>query len=77
MSVASHVELDSAIVSKVGKLYVNGESCFRGYYGSSVSDTSLVPPGTQVFIDDNHFSGPGWLKVLKDDKIVPLVIRLK
>ena len=77
LSVASHVELDSAIVSKVGKLYVNGESCFRGYYGSSVSDTSLVPPGTQVFIDDNHFSGPGWLKVLKDDKIVPLVISLK
>lgn len=77
LSVVSLVELDSAIVSKVGKLYVNGESRARGYYGSSVSDTSLVPPGTQVFIDDNHFSGPGWLKVLKDDKIVPLVIRLK
>ena len=77
LSVASHVELDSEIVSKVGKLYVNGESRARGYYGSSASDTSLLLPGAQVFIDDNHFSGPGWLKVLKDDKIVPLVIRLK
>ena len=77
LSVASHVELDSAIVSKVGKLYVNGESRARGYYGSSASDTSLLLPGAQVFIDDAHFSGAGWIRVLKDDMIVPLVIRMR
>ena len=73
----SHVELDSAIVSKVGKLFVNGESRMRGYYGSSASDASLVPSGVQVFIDDEHFSGAGWIKVLKDDLIAPLRIRLR
>ena len=77
LSVASHVELDAAIVSKVGRLYVNGESRLRGYYGSSASDTSLLLPGAQVFIDDAHFSGAGWIRVLKDDSAVPLVIRLK
>lgn len=77
LSVASHVELDSAIVSKVGKLYVNGESRARGYYGSSASDTSLLLPGAQVFIEDEHFSGAGWIRVLKDDMIVPLVIRMR
>ena len=77
LSVVSHVELDSAIVSKVGKLFVNGESRMRGYYGSSASDASLVPSGVQVFIDDEHFSGAGWIKVLKDDLIAPLRIRLR
>jgi len=77
LSVASHIELDTAIVSKVGKLYVNGENWWRGYYGSSDSDASLVPAGAQVFINDEHFSGTGWIRVLKDDLTVPIVIRLK
>ena len=77
LSVVARVELDSAIVSKVGKLYVNGENWRRGYYGSSASDASLVPAGEQVFINDEHFSGSGWIRVLKDDLTVPLVIRLK
>ena len=53
----------------VHKLYVNGANMPRGTYGATGS-------GAQ-FIDDNHFSGTGWVRVLKDDLTVPLVIRLK
>ena len=54
---------------RIRKLYVNGVNMPRGTYGATGS-------GAQ-FIDDNHFSGTGWIKVLKDDLAVPLVIRLK
>ena len=53
----------------VNKLYVNGVNIPRGTYGATGSGAE--------FIDDNHFSGTGWVRVLKDDLAMPLIIRMK
>ena len=53
----------------VNKLYVNGVNMPRGTYGATGSGAE--------FIDDNHFSGTGWVRVLKDDLAMPLIIRMK
>ena len=54
---------------RVYKLYIDGKSVLRGTWGSSESGAENV--------DDNHFSGTGLVRVLKDDLADPLVIRLK
>lgn len=53
----------------VYKLYIDGKALLRGTWGSSESGADNV--------DDNHFSGTGIVRVVKDDSAVPLVIRLK
>lgn len=63
---------------RVCRLYINGTSMHRGYYGSSESGVeALGGSAYPAFVDDEHFSGSGWIRVLKDDLTVPLVIRLK
>ena len=57
------------LVPLVNKLYVNGVNIPRGTYGATGSGAE--------FIDDNHFSGTGWVRVLKDDLAMPLIIRMK
>ena len=64
----------------VYKLYVDGVSMPRGYYGSSEAEAAFLPLSNRAypaFVDDNHFSGSGWIKVLRDDMRAPLAIRLK
>ena len=62
------VPLDGS-AERVQKLYIDGVSMPRGTYGATGS-------GAQ-FIDDNHFSGTGVARVLRDDLDNPIVIRLK
>jgi len=63
---------------RVCRLYINGTSMHRGYYGSSESGVeALGGSAYPAFVDDEHFSGTGWIRVLKDDLTVPLVIRLR
>ena len=69
ISTNSRVELDNGAENRVRRLYVNGVSQKRGTYGATGSGAE--------FIDDNHFSGTGWVRVLKDDLAMPLVIRMK
>ena len=53
----------------VYKLYIDGKALLRGTWGSSESGADNV--------DDNHFSGTGIVRVVKDDSVVPLVIRMR
>ena len=53
----------------VNKLYVNGMNMPRGTYGATGS-------GAQ-FIDDDHFSGTGVARVLRDDLANPLILRVR
>lgn len=56
-------------VEKVGRLFIDDVNMPRGTYGSSQSDAE--------FIDDNHFSGTGVVKVMFDDVRAPTIIFLK
>lgn len=69
LTTGSKFEAAAGTEEVVHKLYVNGMNMPRGTYGATGSGAK--------FIDDNHFSGSGWIRVLKDDLAVPLVIRLK
>ncbi len=53
----------------VNKLYVNGVNMPRGTYGATGS-------GAQ-FIDDDHFSGTGVARVIRDDLANPLILRVR
>lgn len=54
---------------RVLKLYIDGKTLPRGTWGSSESGADNV--------DDDHFSGTGLVRVLRDDCADPLIIRLK
>ena len=64
----------------VEKFYVDGVSMPRGYYGSSEAEASISALATSshpAFVDDRHFSGTGWVKVLKDDVVKPTMLLIK
>ena len=63
---------------RVHKLYVNGALMRRGYYGSSESGVAALGESAYpAFVDDEHFSGTGWIKVLKDDSAMPFFIMVR
>ena len=52
----------------------------RGYYGSSDAADSietLATPLHPAFVDDDHFAGTGWIKVLTDEVVQPTLMILK
>ena len=64
----------------VHKLFVNGVSVRRGYYGSSEAAESMAAVASTIhpaFVDDNHFVGTGWIKVLTDEVIQPTLMILR
>ena len=64
----------------VHKLWIDGVSMPRGYYGSSEAEASISALATSshpAFVDDRHFSGTGWVKVLKDDVVKPTMLLIK
>ena len=64
----------------VHKLFVDGASMPRGYYGSSDAADSieaLATPLRPAFVDDDHFAGTGWIKVLTDEVVQPTLMILK
>ena len=64
----------------VEKLWIDGVSMPRGYYGSSEAEASISALATgshPAFVDDRHFSGTGWVKVLKDDVVKPTMLLIK
>ena len=64
----------------VHKLFVNGVSVRRGYYGSSEAAESMAEVASTThpaFVDDNHFVGTGWIKVLTDEVVQPTLMILK
>ena len=64
----------------VHKLFVNGVSVPRGYYGSSEAESSfaaLADHAHPAFVDDRHFSGTGWVKVMTDEVVQPTLLILK
>ena len=64
----------------VHKLFVDGASMPRGYYGSSDAADSieaLATPLHPAFVDDDHFAGTGWIKVLTDEVVQPTLMILK
>lgn len=56
-------------VTKVNKLFINGESVPRGTYGSSSSSAE--------FVDDEHFVGDGIVQVLSDEVLRPTTIIIR
>ena len=64
----------------VHKLFVNGVSVRRGYYGSSEAAESMAEVASTIhpaFVDDDHFVGTGWIKVLTDEVIQPTLMILR
>ena len=64
----------------VHKLFVDGKSMPRGYYGSSEAADAMSALATRnhpAFVDDNHFVGTGWIKVLADDLLRPSLMILR
>ena len=52
----------------------------RGYYGSSEASDSIDALATHqlpAFVDDRHFSGTGWVKVMTDDVLQPTLMILR
>ena len=50
----------------------------RGYYGSSESGVEdLAEKLFPAFVDDRHFSGTGWIKVMTDEVLQPTLLFLR
>ena len=63
----------------VHKLFVDGASMPRGYYGSSDAEAAMsaVASGAfPAFVDDNHFAGTGYVKVFTDELLQPTMLIL-
>ena len=62
----------------VHKMWIDGVSMPRGYYGSSASGVEALGDRTHpAFVDDRHFSGTGWIKVLTDEVLQPTLVILR
>ena len=64
----------------VHKLWIDGVSMPRGYYGSSEAEASiaaLADHAHPAFVDDRHFSGTGWVKVMTDEVVQPTLMILR
>ena len=64
----------------VHKMWVDGVSMPRGYYGSSDAKASieaLADRAHPAFVDDRHFSGTGWVKVRTDEVVQPTIMILR
>ena len=64
----------------VHKLWIDGVSMPRGYYGSSEAESSfaaLADHAHPAFVDNRHFSGTGWIKVMTDEVVQPTLLILK
>ena len=64
----------------VHKMWIDGVSMPRGYYGSSAAKDSILAVADRThpaFVDDNHFVGTGWIKVLTDEVIQPTLMILR
>ena len=63
---------------RVHKLWIDGVNRPRGYYGSSESGIeALGDRAFPAFVDDAHFSGTGWVKVMTDEVLQPTVMLLR
>ncbi len=64
----------------VHKLFVDGVSMPRGYYGSSEAADDMAAVASRAhpaFVDDAHFAGTGWIKVLVDECTQPTLLILR
>lgn len=64
----------------VHKLWIDGVSMPRGYYGSSEAAENFESLATiphPAFVDDRHFSGTGWIKVMTDEVLQPTLLILR
>ena len=64
----------------VRKMWIDGVSMPRGYYGTSEAAESFDPLATvahPAFVDDRHFSGTGWIKVMTDEVLQPTLLYLR
>ena len=64
----------------VHKLWIDGVNMPRGYYGSSEAADSIDALATHqlpAFVDDRHFSGTGWVKVMTDEVLQPTIMILR
>ena len=64
----------------VHKLWIDGVSMQRGYYGSSEALSSIEALATHfrpAFVDDRHFSGTGWVNVMADEVLQPTILLLR
>jgi hypothetical protein len=63
---------------RVRKMWIDGASQPRGYYGSSESGVEdLAEKLFPAFVDDRHFSGTGWIKVMTDEVLQPTLLFLR
>jgi hypothetical protein len=76
----SKFEAAAGTEEAVHKLFVDGVSMPRGYYGSSEAADDIAAAASvahPAFVDDAHFAGTGWVKVLVDECIQPTLMILK
>jgi hypothetical protein len=63
---------------RVHKMWIDGASQPRGYYGSSESGVEdMAEKMFPAFVDDHHFSGTGWIKVMTDEVLQPTLLFLR
>ncbi|MBQ6102866.1 MAG: hypothetical protein IJL06_04260 [Kiritimatiellae bacterium] len=80
LTTGSKFEAAAGTEEVVHKLFVDGVSMPRGYYGSSDAAASIADLATRqrpAFVDDAHFAGTGWIKVLTDECLQPTIMILR
>ena len=65
---------------RVHKMWIDGVSMPRGFYGAGEAAEnfeSLATATHPAFVDDRHFSGTGWIKVMTDEVLQPTLVILR
>jgi hypothetical protein len=80
LTTGSKFEAAAGTEEVVHKLFVDGVSMPRGYYGSSEAAADMAAVASRnhpAFVDDRHFAGTGWIKVLVDECLQPTLLILR